>query len=76
MSGFKFDGHALTTTPTTVSTDSSGNFAAPVTFTVPAATAGSHTVTGTDAAAQTGHQTLIIFAPKIAVSPRNTRSGT
>jgi hypothetical protein len=69
VSGFKFDSTVLPTTPASVSTDGSGNFTSPITFTVPAATAGNHTVTATDASAKVGSQTLMLFAPKVSISP-------
>jgi hypothetical protein len=74
VSGFKFDGAALTTSPASVTTDSNGTFTAPVTFTVPATAAGSHTVTGTDGT-NAGSAGLTVFTPTFSVSPGSGASG-
>jgi hypothetical protein len=77
ISGFKFDGSALATTPSSVATDASGNATGAVTFTVPAtATAGAHTVSATDKKSNVGTQTIQIFTVKIAVSPTSGSPGT
>ena len=76
VSGFKFDTAALTTTPASVSTNTSGSFASGVTFTVPStATAGNHTISGTDGAAHTGSASLHIYKPKVTVSPTSAAPG-
>lgn len=70
VSTFKFDTTTVTTTPASVTTNSTGSFPSAVTFTVPTtATSGNHKVSATDGAAHTGSGTLLIYKPKIAVSP-------
>jgi hypothetical protein len=77
ISSFKFDGTALTTTPSSVSTDANGNATTPVTFTIPAtATAGSNTVTATDAKGNTGTQNITIFRATATVTPTSGSPGT
>ena len=76
VSSFKFDTTALTTSPTSVSTNTSGSFTSGVTFTVPStATAGNHTISGTDGAAHKGSATLKIYKPRISVSPTSAAPG-
>src|SRR5437867_10010879 len=53
-----FDGIAQTTTPSPVTTDTTGAFTA--TFTVPPSTAGPHTVAATDASANSANATLTV----------------
>jgi hypothetical protein len=62
-----FDAAAITsTTPTTITTDTSGNFTA--TFTVPASVRGSHTVKAQNALAEFATATFTI-TPKIVITP-------
>jgi hypothetical protein len=77
ISGFKFDGVALATTPSSVTTDANGNATGPVTFTVPAtATAGANTLTATDAKGKAGTQSITIFLPTATVTPASGSPGT
>jgi len=77
VSGFKFDGKALTTTPASVTTDANGNATSAVTFTIPAnATAGTNTVTATDAAGNTGTQNITIYLATATVTPTSGAVGT
>jgi hypothetical protein len=69
VSGFKFDGVAVTTVPSSVSTDGSGNFSASVSFTVPSTTVGNHTVVAHDSSSNSGSSSLVVYVPHISVSP-------
>jgi hypothetical protein len=76
VSKFKFDGVAVTTSPTSVSTDANGN-AAPVTFTIPStATVGANTLTATDASGFVGTQTIPVYLPTVALTPASGSPGT
>jgi hypothetical protein len=76
VSSFKFDSAALTTSPTSIATNTSGNFSSGVTFTVPSnATAGNHTISGTDGGTHTGSASIHIYAPKVSVSPGSGAPG-
>ena len=55
-----YDGTAVATTPATITTDLSGGFSA--TFTVPASTAGSHTVSAKDAASNSASAQFTVTA--------------
>lgn len=77
ISGFKFDGTALSTTPSSVTTDANGNATSAVTFTIPAtATAGTNTLTATDAKGNTGTQNITIFRATATVTPTSGSPGT
>jgi hypothetical protein len=77
ISGFKFDSSALSTTPSSVTTDANGNATGAVIFTVPAtATAGTHTVSAIDKNGNVGTQTIKIFTVTATVSPTSGSPGT
>src|SRR2546428_11321836 len=63
-----YDGTAVATTPATITTDLSGGFSA--TFTVPASTAGSHTVSAKDAASNSASAQFTVTAT-IPSAPTN-----
>src|SRR2546425_1142381 len=63
-----YDGTAVATTPATITTDLSGGFSA--TFTVPASTAGSHTVSAKDAASNSASAQFNVTAT-IPSAPTN-----
>src|SRR3989475_3772114 len=63
-----YDGITVTTTPGTITTDLSGGFSA--TFTVPASTAGSHTVSAKDAASNSASAQFTVTAT-IPSAPTN-----
>jgi hypothetical protein len=76
VTGFKFDGVAVTAVPSSVSTDGNGNFSSPVTFTVPStATAGNHTVAAHDSSSNTGSSTLRVYVPRVTLSPASGAPG-
>jgi hypothetical protein len=68
-----YDGAALTLSPATPQTNSSGGFTA--TFTVPASAAGGHTVLVTDGATNSASATLTVN-PKITLTPTSGSSGS
>jgi hypothetical protein len=77
ISGFKFDGVALTTSPASVTTDANGNATSAVTFTIPtSAKAGSNTLTATDAKGNIGTQNITIYLPTATVKPTSGSPGT
>src|SRR2546425_5140016 len=69
-----YDGTAVTTTPGTITTDLSGGFSA--TFTVPASTVGSHTVSAKDAASNSASAQFIITTPSVSLNPTSGPTGT
>jgi hypothetical protein len=71
---FKIDGGALTTNPTSVVSDTNGNFAN-VSFTVPSVAAGTHTITATDTDGNVGSATFSLLA-KISITPATGTVGT
>jgi IPT/TIG domain len=71
----KYDGSTLTTSPATVTTSSSGVIPLGVTFTVPASSAGIHTVTVTDASSNIGSATFSVIST-ITLSPTSGNVGT
>jgi hypothetical protein len=76
ISGFKFDGVAVTTSPSSVQTDANGNATSAVTFTIPAtAKAGTNTVTATDAKGNVGTQAITIFLVTATVTPTSGSPG-
>ena len=76
VSGFKFDGTAVTTSPASVSTDANGN-AAPVTFTIPStAVAGVNTLTATDSGGFVGTQKITVYRVKATLAPATGSPGT
>jgi hypothetical protein len=74
VSNFKFDGVALTTTPSSVLADANGNISS-VTFTVPSTSAGNHTVSGSDGT-NTGSANQTVFTPTVSVTPGSGPVGT
>ncbi|MDE1838734.1 MAG: hypothetical protein KGH87_02325, partial [Thaumarchaeota archaeon] len=68
----KYAGTTVTTSPATVTTDSSGNIPSGVTFTVPLSAAGAHTVQATDASSNTASATFTVTN----VSTQGTTSTT
>ena len=75
VSGFKFDGGALSTIPSSVSTDSNGNFTGPVQFSLPSTTAGSHTVSAQDSVPNVGNASVRVYVPKVTLSPSSGVAG-
>src|SRR3989475_1972741 len=70
-----YDGSAITTTPTTITTDSTGSFTGSIT--VPASsTAGLHTVKATDAASNSALAQFTVTTPSISLSPSSGPAGT
>src|SRR5207245_4560429 len=61
-----YDGASVTTIPASTTTDLTGSFSA--TFTVPASTAGSHTVKATDASANSASVQFTV-TPSISLTP-------
>jgi IPT/TIG domain len=75
VSGFKFDGSALATIPSSISTDSNGNFTGPVQFTLPSATASTHTVSAQDTVPNTGSASIKVYVPTLFFSPNSGTAG-
>jgi hypothetical protein len=75
---FTFDGAALTTVPASVTTTAGGAFpsSGTVTFTVPAAIAGPHTVRATDASSNTATALFTVAVPAITINPVEGPVGT
>src|SRR3989449_458431 len=69
-----YDGTAVATTPATITTDLSGGFSA--TFTVPASTAGSHTVSAKDAASNSASAQFTVTTPSVSLNPTSGPTGT
>src|SRR2546428_1229295 len=69
-----YDGTAVATTPGTITTDLSGRFSA--TFTVPASTAGSHTVNAKDAASNSASAQFTVTTPSVSLNPTSGPTGT
>jgi hypothetical protein len=68
-----YDGVTLATSPTTITTDSSGGFTA--TLTVPYSTTGGHIVSATDAGYNVAIATFIV-TPNLILNPTNGPKGT
>jgi IPT/TIG domain len=68
VSNFKLGTTTLTTTPSSVNIGALGNFATPVTFTVPAIAAGTYTLTATDSSSNSGSSPLAVYVPHVTVS--------
>src|SRR5207302_1828054 len=67
---FTYDGLALTTTPSTVTTTAAGNIPGGVTFNVPASAGGVHTVVVTDLTGNAGRATFTVSpAPTLTLLP-------
>ena len=68
-----FDGIAQTTSPSTITTDATGSFTA--TFKIPKSTAGTHTVTATDASGDFASKTFKVIS-STSLSPYTGHVGT
>src|SRR3989441_6074240 len=69
-----YDGTTVATTPGSITTDLSGGFSA--TFTVPASTAGSHTVNAKDAASNSASAQFTVTTPSVSLNPTSGPTGT
>src|SRR5207245_5181066 len=69
-----YDNTAITTNPATVTTTSTGSFSA--TITIPASTAGPHTISATDASSNSASVQFTVTTRAISLNPTSTPTGT
>src|SRR2546428_491473 len=69
-----YDNAGITTTPTTITSTSTGSFTGSIT--VPSSIAGLHTVNATDASSNSASAQLTVTTPSISLSPSSGPTGT